>query len=85
MPTLCYTRRHLPSAVPWISEDRLLVSLKQRIVHNYFVSNDYIERHLKTEFGMEDVLFHAALSLISNIIDHSKVMDTGFVYKVFMF
>ena len=23
VPTLCYTRRHLPSAVPWISEDRL--------------------------------------------------------------
>ena len=24
VPTLRYTRRHLPSAVPWISEDRLL-------------------------------------------------------------
>ena len=29
------------------------------------------------------VLFHAAL--ISNIIDHSKFMDMGFVYKAFMF
>ena len=24
VPTLCYTRRHLPSAVPWISKDCLL-------------------------------------------------------------
>ena len=31
---------------------------------------------------MEDVLFHA--TLISEITDHSKVMDTDFVYEAFM-
>ena len=56
--------------------------MKQRRVHNYFVSNDYFERHLETEFGMEDVLFHA--TLISDIIDRSKFMDTDFVYEAFM-
>ena len=29
VPTLRYARRHLPSAVPWISEDRLLSQSKQ--------------------------------------------------------
>ena len=31
---------------------------------------------------MEDVLFHA--TLIWDVIDHSKFMDTDFVYEAFM-
>ena len=31
---------------------------------------------------MEEVLFHS--TLISDITDHSKFMDTDFVYKAFM-
>ena len=30
VPTLRYTRRHLPSAVPWFSEDFLLVRCRRK-------------------------------------------------------
>ena len=56
-------------------------SLKQRVVYNYLVSYNYLQRSLLTEFDTEDVLFLAIL--ISDITDQSKYMNKNVVYYNF--